>query len=88
MGDEKVKVPEFSENEDYENWTRRINWWKIQTTVAAEKQGVAVAYTLKGKALDAVLQLADTDINCADGLKNVITKLDAVLQEELINSKD
>ena len=87
MGDKKVEVPEFSENEDYENWTRRINWWKIQTTVAADKQGVAVACTLKGKALDAVLQLADTDINCADGLKNVITKLDAVYKKNSLTKK-
>ena len=87
MGDKKVEVPELSENEDYENWTRRINWWKIQTSVAAEKQGVAVACTLKGKALDAVLQLADTDINCADGLKNVIKKLDAVYKNNSLTQK-
>ena len=69
--------PAFTEDK-YDEWSRRVSFWKSLTNITAEKQGLAIASSLTGKALEAVLQLNDEAINCAEGYKNVMDKLDAV----------
>ena len=78
--------PAFTEDK-YEEWSRRVSFWKALTTVPSNKQGLAIASSLTGKALEAVLQLADDNINCADGYKNVMDKLDAVYKKNSLTQK-
>ena len=44
--------PAFTEDK-YDEWSRRVSFWKALTTVSAEKQGLAIASSLTGKALEA-----------------------------------
>ena len=78
--------PAFTEDK-YEEWSRRVSFWKALTTVPSNKQGLAIASSITGKALEAVLQLADDKINCADGYKNVMDKLDAVYKKNSLTQK-
>ena len=79
MGDKlKMLPPKFSEDRPYEDWKRLVSWWIIQTDIPKEKQGLAIASSLQGKALDAVLQLDDNNINCNAGADNVIKQLDTI----------
>ena len=87
MGDKKLRPPKFNEEANYEEWSRRIKWWQIETDIAEEKQGIAIASSLTGKALEAVLQLEDEKINCKEGCKNVMDKLDAVYQKNTLTKK-
>ena len=48
---EKLELPLLDEKKPYDEWLRRINWWRLQTTVPADKQGLAIASSLSGKAL-------------------------------------
>ena len=50
--------------------------WDKFTTLEDAKKGAAVLLTLEGLAKEAVLELDATKINAADGLKNVIERLD------------
>ena len=88
-GRQKTAPPDFPENAEksYEEWSRKIKWWQIETEIAEEKQGVAIARTLSGKALDAILLLDDKQINCKDGVKNVMAKLDALYQKNSLTKK-
>ena len=79
--------PKFTEDRPYEEWSRRISFWRSLTTIPAEKQGLAIASSLTGKALEAVLQLSDTQINGAGGFKNVMDKLDAVYKKNSLTQK-
>ena len=89
MGDKRLRPPDFPENAEklYEEWSRKIKWWQIETDIADEKQGVAIARTLSGKALEAILLLDDKQINCKDGVKNVMAKLDALYQKNSLTKK-
>ena len=87
MGDKKLRPPKLNEEANYEEWSRRIKWWQIETDIAEEKQGIAIASSLTGKALEAVLQLEDEKINCKEGCKNVMDKLDAVYQKNTLTKK-
>ena len=78
--------PAFTEDK-YDEWSRRVSFWKALTTIPANKQGLAIASSLTGKALEAVLQLEDDKINCADGYKNVMDKLDAVYKKNSLTQK-
>ena len=79
MGDKnKLRPPKFTDETSYDVWSRQITWWQVQTDIEKEKQGLAIASSLTGKALEAVLQLSDAEINCNDGCKNVMAKLDEI----------
>jgi hypothetical protein len=78
--------PAFTEDK-YDEWSRRVSFWKSLTNISAEKQGLAIASSITGKALDAVLQLDNEKINCADGYKNVMDKLDAVYKKNTLTQK-
>ena len=60
----------------YSDWKKKISIWDKFTTLEDAKKGAAVLHTLEGLAEEAVLELNDTKINAADGLKNVIERLD------------
>ena len=79
--------PNFSEDRPYEDWKRLVSWWIIQTDIPKEKQGLAIASSLQGKALDAVLQLDDNNINCNAGADNVIKQLDTIYKKNSLTQK-
>ena len=64
----------------YADWLRLVRWWKIQTPLDLSKQAVALASSLEGKALDAVLELTDAELSKDDGsgVDLIIAKLDVL----------
>ena len=68
--------PSLVRSTSYEHWLKEIQIWQTFTDIAADKQGPAVFLTLEGKAREAIIELEVADINHADGLKNIIQKLD------------
>ena len=87
MGDKKLRPPKFTDESSYDVWSRQITWWQVQTDYEKEKQGLAIASSLSGKALEAVMQLSDAEINCNDGCKNVMAKLDEIYQKNTLTKK-
>ena len=81
MAEKKILPPKFTEDRPYEEWSRLVKWWQLQTNIKEEKQGMAIASSLEGKALDAVLQLDDKEIDCLEGVKNVLAKLDDIYKK-------
>ena len=79
--------PELTEDRPYADWVRMVSWWKVQTDLPAEKQGVALASSLKGKALDAVLELTDTELKADDGVDKVVEKLDNLFKKNTLLEK-
>ena len=87
MAEKKPAPPKLSDERPYADWLRLVNWWTIQTDVPAEKRGLALASSLQGKALDAVLELDDSEINQVDGVQNIITKLDELYKKNSLTQK-
>ena len=87
MAERKPAPPKLSADRPYEDWRRLVKWWKIQTDLAADKQGVALASSLEGRALDAVLELDDAIINAADGTDKIIEKLDGLFKKNTLTQK-
>jgi hypothetical protein len=57
-----------------------LSIWRTCTSVEKNKQGGAVAMTLKGTAQETILELDTAVIHADDGLDKVIEKLDKLSQ--------
>ena len=68
--------PPLNNSANYEDWKKMLNVWSTFTSLQKEKQGTAILLSLKGAAQEAVLELSQESITSADGLQNVITRLD------------
>ena len=87
MAEKKPAPPKFSADRPYADWLRLVRWWKIQSDLADDKKGVALASSLEGRALDAVLELDDKEINADDGVEKIIVKLDALFKKNTLTEK-
>ena len=87
MSGKKPAPPKLSADRPYADWIRLIKWWKIQTDLSDDKQGPALAGSLEGRALDAVLELDDTVINSAEGVNKIIEKLDVIFKKNTLTQK-
>ena len=87
MASKTLIPPEFTDDRPYEDWSRRVNWWKRQTELSADKQGAALASSFKGKALDAVLELDDDVINSENGVTAIMNKLDILFKKNTLTKK-
>ena len=59
----------------YEAWLKEIDIWQVFTEIDITKQGPTVFLTVEGKARETVLELNIKEINCADGVNNIINCL-------------
>ena len=87
MSGKKPAPPQFTSERPYADWVRRVEWWKAQTDLDAGKQGVALASSLDGRALDAVLELKDAEINSDTGVDEIIKKLDKIFKKNTLTEK-
>lgn len=67
--------PSLEKSSSYESWLKEIDIWQAFTDIDIKKQGPAVFLTLEGKARETVLELNVKEINCEDGVKNIINCL-------------
>ena len=79
-------LPLLQRSNLYSDWKKKIAIWDKFSTLEDAKKGAAVLLTLEGLAKEAVLELDATKINAADGLKNVIERLDRLyLKDTTLN---
>ena len=74
--------PEYNDETSFSDWEKEIEFSQLATDVKAEKQAAMIFLTLKGKSREAVRELSKDEIGCADGVKNVLIKLDTLWKED------
>lgn len=79
-----LKVPpEMRSDLSYLEWKKEVTIWQRGTTVAKEKQGIALAWRLKGNVRKTIFQEVDIDkMDCADGVKNILEALDNYFKQD------
>lgn len=89
MAEKKPAPPKLNGDRPYADWLRLVRWWKLQTNLEPGKQGVALASSLEGKALDAVLELTDEELSNDDGsgVDLIIAKLDVLYKKNTLTQK-
>ena len=87
MSEKRSCPPVLTEDRPYADWVRLVRWWKKGSSLTPDKQGPELARSLKGKALDAVLELSDNTINSDDGVDHIIAKLDVVFKKNTLLQK-
>ncbi|XP_062409954.1 uncharacterized protein LOC134100639 [Sardina pilchardus] len=83
MSSKNYKVPPlFDEKKSYESWKNEVEIWKLVTELDKNKQALAVALSLSGRARNAALEIAAADLNKDNGLTTLLHKLDTVFLKE------
>lgn len=78
--------PKFEENMTYEKWKNELEVWQLVTDLDKKKQALAVTLTLTGRAREAALEVAATELNKDEGMKTLTDTLDKVFEKEKIDS--
>ena len=60
----------------YETWKKEIKIWQMFTSLDKKKQAPAIFLSLTGNSREAILELELDKLNCDDGVKNLLEKLD------------
>ena len=79
--------PLLSDTKNYTDWIKLLDLWKIFTSLEPAKQGPAVALTLQGEAQDEILELSTNKLTAADGLNNIIKRLDLIYKKDELVDK-
>ena len=87
MAAKRDEPPKFTTDRPYADWIRMVKWWQIRSDLAANKQGLALASSLEGSALNAIFELNDDEINHAEGVNNIIAKLDLLFKKNTLTEK-
>lgn len=74
--------PKLGPDTDYETWKNEIEMWKLVTDLNKNKQALAVALTLTGKAREAALEIDAHVLNTGGGLTTLLNALDEVFEKE------
>lgn len=78
--------PPLADSANYDDW-KMVTIWSTFTSLPKEKQGTAILLSLKGTDQEAVLELEQTAINHADGLDNVLARLDNLYLKDVTLQK-
>jgi len=73
--------PILSKSKSYDDWVKKINIWNRITCLSQDSRGGAILMTPEGEAEDAILELSEDELICADGVKNIIAKLDTIFKK-------
>ena len=78
--------PSLAKSSSYETWLKEIEIWKTFTELDVKKQGPAIFLTLEGRAREAVLELDVAKISAADGVQQIVNKLDTLYLKDKTQS--
>ena len=87
MASKRDAPPVFNTERPYADWVRMVKWWSKRSELPAPKKGLALAGSLEGKALDAVFELTDAEIQHANGVDNIIKRLDKLFKKNTLTEK-
>ena len=74
--------PTFEEGKPYESWKNEVNIWTRVTDLDKEKQALAVALALSGRARDTAMEIPVDDLNKDTGMGTLLAKLDDLFLKE------
>ena len=79
-----LKVPpEMRPDLTYAEWKREVKVWERGTPIEKKKQGLALAWRLKGNVRKTIFQEVDIDqMDCNDGVKHVLAALDKIFTKD------
>ena len=67
--------PRLDNSANYEEWEKAVALWQRVTDIPANKPGAALVLALPGKTQSIALELPVIELDCEDGVKNVLDKL-------------
>ena len=72
--------PDFA-GKTYEAWRREVSLWQHVTDLDIKKQAAALALSLTGQYRDIATSIDDSQLNCDDGVKNLLETLDKTFKK-------
>ena len=75
--------PSSSKCKTYEDWLKLIKIWRKSSNVTANWQGPALVLSLEDEALDAVLEIDESDISKENGVDFIIERLNRLFKKDL-----
>ena len=82
------KAPPALKNcKSYLDWKKLINIWAKVTSLDATKQASAIVLYLEGEAQEAALEIEDTKLSSATGLKEITERLDKIYLKDALAEK-
>ena len=73
-----VPVPELDEGTIYETWKDDIKRWSKITSVLPASRALTIHFSLKGKAKICSDQLPMSELDCKEGVENLLAALDKI----------
>ena len=83
MADALKNPPILSDDLEYGDWKSDIGIWELYTSLDKKKRGPALYLSLQGKARECIRGRTADQIGGETGVQLIITKLDAVYQEDV-----
>ena len=74
-----------SEDKDYASWKNELEIWRRMTEMVAKKQALAIVLNLSGKARQLALQVPVNELDCDNGVDNLLKKLDECFKREEVD---
>ena len=80
--------PPMRDDLSYEGWKKEVDFWQFyaEKEVPKEVQGAALLLSLKGTARKAASEVDSEKIKCADGVKNILEKLDSLWKKDTVQA--
>ena len=75
----------LQESSSFEAWEKALSLWTLVTDVDKSKQAANVVLSLTGKDRDKVLELPVDQINCDNGVENIIAHLGKVYKKDTVD---
>ena len=70
------RIPSLTDNSEYTQWKKEINWWKFSTSVDKNSQALKVVLAMQGKPRHLATQLDPEKLMIATGLEDLIKEMD------------
>ena len=80
------KVPVLNERTNCEDWKRRVTWWQKATTVKPDARAATLIMNMSGKPEEVAIQLNETELSVAGGVKLLIAELDKLYEKDQTQS--
>ena len=86
MAEKNFKAPPvLTKDITYNTWKKELEIWRAFTSIDKKKQAPAIFLTLSGQAREAVSELPIKQLTDDNGVKNLLTALDALyLKDETL----
>lgn len=84
MASNNFKNPPTLGEKSYHQWRNEVAAWQLMTDVAPNKQALAIALSLQGKAREAAFEITGANLNAASGVTELLAKLDEIFKKATV----